>query len=66
MGPMNIKEDISAFLKANNCTQAELARRAKIHPIIISRLLRGERNGLHSKTLEKLWPVIHSDKPQSD
>lgn len=59
---MNIQTDIINFLESSGWSQAKLAKKADIHPIIISRIVRGERKGLHSSTLEKLWPFLYANE----
>jgi len=59
---MNIQQDIKKFLEEAGWSQAQLARAANIHPILISRVVRGERQGFHSSTLKKLWPYLYGDK----
>jgi len=58
---MDIRQDIQKFLDRSGWKPAHLAREAGIHPILISRILRGKRKGLNSKTLQKLWPFLYGD-----
>lgn len=62
---MNIKKDIEKFLAANGWTASRLAQEAGVPIPVVTRLLSGERKGLHSDTVQKLWPFIHG-KPCSD
>jgi DNA-binding Xre family transcriptional regulator len=59
---MNIREQIEKALLQHGWTATRLAREAGIAPPVITRFLSGERSGLHSSTLEKLWPYICGDK----
>jgi transcriptional regulator with XRE-family HTH domain len=61
---MNIKDDIQRFLKCTGMSAAGLARQAGISAPVITRILSGERKGLHSSTLEKLSPFLYGpDSP---
>jgi len=63
---MNIERDIRDCLERNGWTPTELARRAGVAPPTITRILTQERYGLHSKTIERLWPFLYGDKqPES-
>ncbi|WP_319764467.1 helix-turn-helix transcriptional regulator [Maridesulfovibrio sp.] len=59
---MNIKEDLKKFLEDTGWTAAKLANEANISAPVITRFLSGARKGLHSSTLEKLWPYLYGDK----
>jgi len=59
---MNIKQDIVSFLATSGWTATRLAREAGVAPPQLTRLLSGERDGLHSKTVERLWPFLYGDR----
>jgi len=59
---MDIPADIREFLKATGWTAKRLAVEAGMEPSTITRLVRGERKGMHSSTLEKLWPFLYGER----
>lgn len=59
---MNIKTDIEQFLRDTGWNAHRLAQESEVAAPIITRLLSGERKGVHSKTLERLWPFLYGDK----
>ena len=59
---MNIKSDIKKVLAESGMSVTELARLSDVNQSILSRFVNGKQKGLHSDTLEKLWPFIYGDK----
>lgn len=59
---MNIKQEIQNALERLGWTATKLANEAGVAPPVLTRFLSGDRDGIHSKTLEKLWPFIYGDK----
>ncbi|WP_424450063.1 helix-turn-helix domain-containing protein [Pseudodesulfovibrio tunisiensis] len=57
---MQIKQLIQKTLAERGWTATKLAREAGVAPPVITRILSGERKGLHSTTIEKLWPFLFS------
>jgi hypothetical protein len=62
---MNIREDLKSYLDSTGTTPAKLARQARIPVNVITRFIKGERSGIHSTTVEKLWPFLYGDRPPS-
>jgi len=60
---MDIQNDVKKFLESSGWTAKRLAQEAGVEPSTITRLVRGDRKGVHSTTLEKLWPIIHGPVP---
>jgi DNA-binding Xre family transcriptional regulator len=58
---MDIQNDIKKYLENRRCSASYLAKQAGVAPPIITRILSGERKGVHSKTLERLWPFLYED-----
>lgn len=58
---MNIKEDIKKFLDETGWTASRLAQESGVSIPVITRLLSGERKGLHSDTVAKVWPFLHGN-----
>lgn len=60
---MNLKEDFSKFFQETGWSACRLAREAGVKSVqAITRIQSGEREGLHSKNLAKLWPFLYGDK----
>jgi len=59
---MNIKADIESYLKRSGWSVLRLAHEACVNKDSIYRLLKGNRKGVNSSTLEKLWPYLYGDK----
>lgn len=59
---MNIRTDLIAFLHKTGWTATELARAAHIAPPVVTRLIKGTRRGIHTKTFEKLYPFLYGEK----
>lgn len=58
--PMNLANDIRSCLSARDWTPSVLAREAGIKSVqAITRVLSGERQGMHSKNLQKLLPFLY-------
>lgn len=61
--PMStLREDIRKTLDVTGWPAAKLAKESGVPPACITRLLRGTRGGVHSTTLEKLWPFLYGPK----
>ncbi|MFW5970493.1 MAG: helix-turn-helix domain-containing protein [Desulfovermiculus sp.] len=58
---MDIKQDIKQYLKESGWSASRLAREAGVATPVITRLMTGERKGIHSQTLSKLWPFLYGD-----
>lgn len=58
---MNLAHDFNTFFKDTGWNPYRLAKAAGIKVEIITRVQKGERQGVHSKTLEKLWPYLYGD-----
>jgi len=57
---MKLDQDIQSCLDSRGWTPAVLAREAGIKSVqAITRVLSGERQGMHSKNLQKLLPFIY-------
>lgn len=59
---MDIPTDIREFLTVSGWTAKRLAVEAGVEPSTITRLVRGERQGVNSRTLDKLWPFLYGDR----
>lgn len=59
---MNIKSDLKKLLAESGWTVLRLASEAGVSKDSLYRLLRGERGGVNSTTLEKLWPFLYGDR----
>jgi transcriptional regulator with XRE-family HTH domain len=59
---MDIKSDIERFRKETGWSVLKLAAAAGVSKDSIYRLLRGDRRGINSTTLQRLWPFIYGDK----
>lgn len=60
---MNLKEDLNIFFQETGWSACRLAREAKVKSVqAITRIQSGERSGMHSKNLAKLWPFLYGDK----
>jgi DNA-binding Xre family transcriptional regulator len=59
---MNIKADLKNVLAESGWSASRLAAAAGVSAPVVTRFLSGARAGLHSSTLEKLWPFIYGDK----
>ena len=59
---MNLAQDFNAFFQETGWSPYRLAKAAGIKVEIITRVQKGERQGVHSKTLEKLWPFLYGDR----
>ena len=55
---LDIRAEIQAFLEQTGWSASKLAREAGVTSPTLTRFLKGTRAGLHTKTLEKLWPII--------
>lgn len=62
---MNIRTDLISFLEQTGWTATELAKAASVPPPVITRLIKGTRSGLHTKTFEKIYPFLYGDKHPS-
>jgi DNA-binding Xre family transcriptional regulator len=63
---MDIKQDIKQYLEVSGWSASRLAREAGVATPVITRLMTGERKGVHSQTLSKLWPFLYGDINPSD
>jgi len=59
---MNIQADIKQLLEESGWPASRLASEAGIPAPVITRFLRGDRKGMHTRTLEKLWPFLYGDR----
>lgn len=60
---MNLAHDLTTFFQESGWSACRLAREAGIKSVqAITRVQKGERQGMHSKNLEKLWPFLYGDK----
>lgn len=59
---MNITDEFARFFRETGWSPYRLAKEAGIKVEIITRVQKGTRKGLHSSTLEKLWPFLYGDK----
>ena len=62
---MDIRKDLLNFLNFSGWNPNRLAMEARVSKDVIYRLVRGERNGVNSRTLEKLWPFLYGDQATS-
>lgn len=56
---MDIKLDIETCLERLGWTSYRLAKESKVNLSVIRRVLRGQRTGLNSATLSRLWPFLY-------
>ena len=59
---MNLATDFDKFFLETGWNPYRLAKAAGIKVEIITRVQKGERKGVHSTTLEKLWPFLYGDR----
>lgn len=55
---MNLKESIESCLRQRNWKPSRLARESGVKLNSITRVLNGERQGVHSRNMEKLMPFF--------
>jgi DNA-binding Xre family transcriptional regulator len=58
---MNLKQDIEAALCRLNWSAWRLAKEAGVTTQTVTRILNGDREGVHSKTLAKLQPYLYPE-----
>lgn len=58
---MNIADEFTRFFQETGWSPYRLAKEAGIKVEIITRVQKGTRKGIHSSTLEKLWPFLYGD-----
>ena len=58
---MNIQQDIRNFLERTGWSAYRLARESGVNKDVIYRLVRGDRQGANSRTIERLWPFLYSE-----
>jgi transcriptional regulator with XRE-family HTH domain len=64
---MNLAQDIQSCLRSRGWTPAVLAREAGVKSVqAITRVLKGEREGMHSKNLLKLAPFLYGSNSPTD
>jgi hypothetical protein len=61
---MDIRKDLLNFLNLSGWNPNRLAKEARVSKDVIYRLVRGERKGMNSRTLEKLWPFLYGDQTE--
>jgi len=60
---MNLAQDLTIFFQDTGWSACRLAREAGIKSVqAITRVQKGERQGMHSKNLEKLLPYLYGDR----
>jgi len=59
---MNIQQDIRQFLEKTGWSAYRLANESGVNKDVIYRLVRGDRRGANSRTIERLWPFLYSDR----
>ena len=63
MTDMNLAQDLTSFFNDTGWSACRLAREAGIKSVqAITRVQKGERQGMHTKNLEKLWPYLYGDR----
>ena len=62
---MNIREDIINLLNESGWSQTALALESGVPQSTLSKILTGVSKGVHSSTLEKLWPYLYGEKRPS-
>ncbi|WP_424450080.1 helix-turn-helix domain-containing protein [Pseudodesulfovibrio tunisiensis] len=50
------------MLTESGWSQTNLARASQVPQSTISKILNGASKGIHSSTLEKLWPYLYGDQ----
>lgn len=61
---MNIKAELEKVLERTGWSPSRLAREADITPSMVSKLLLGQRQGMHMKTFLKLQPFFLGELPR--
>jgi plasmid maintenance system antidote protein VapI len=61
---MNITEDINNFLRLSGWSIHRLAKASGVDPGNLNRVVHGKQ-GLNSKSVERLWPYLYGDKRPS-
>lgn len=56
--PMELREEIQAYLERTDSKAAHLAKEADVSPSLISRILAGKQNDLAGRNLKKIERVI--------
>ncbi|MBI9113294.1 hypothetical protein [Maridesulfovibrio ferrireducens] len=59
---MNLKEDLTHMLAESDWTASRLSIESGVPAPVLTRFLRGTRKGLHSSTVEKIWPFVYGEK----
>jgi predicted transcriptional regulator len=63
---MNIKTELEKVLQRTGWTPSRLAQEVGITPSMVSKILLGQRQGMHMRTFLKLQPYFLGDLPRQD
>jgi transcriptional regulator with XRE-family HTH domain len=59
---MNYGKAIRKYLQIHGISATSFSKICGVPQPVLSRLLSGQQHGVHSRTLEKLWPYLSENK----